>query len=130
MIENSSKSSTPIEPWFITGLIDAEGSFTVSVLKSPTTKSGWYVGARFLVTTHVRDLPLLKDIQAFFGGVGKIVILKNYCTFRVDSLRQIVDVIIPHFDKYTLITHKLADYFLFARYWCGWLRQPYHSYGA
>lgn len=43
------------------------------------------------------------------------------------TLRQIVDVIIPHFDKYTLITHKLADYLLFARYWCGWLRQPYHS---
>lgn len=81
MIENSSKSSTSIEPWLITGLIDASGSFTVSVLKSPTTKSGWYVGARFLVTTHVRDLPLFQD-PAFFGGVGKIVIFKNSCTFR------------------------------------------------
>jgi len=33
--------------------------------------------------------------------------------FRVQSLEQIHNVIIPYFDKYPLITQKLADYILF-----------------
>ena len=33
--------------------------------------------------------------------------------FRVRSLTEIVNVILPHFDKYPLITQKLADYLLF-----------------
>jgi hypothetical protein len=31
----------------------------------------------------------------------------------VDSIKQILEVVIPHFDKYPLITQKLADYILF-----------------
>lgn len=33
--------------------------------------------------------------------------------FRVSTLKEIVDVIIPHFDKYPLITKKYSDYMLF-----------------
>nr|ATI20296.1 LAGLIDADG endonuclease [Juglanconis sp.] len=33
--------------------------------------------------------------------------------FRVSSIPQIQNVIIPHFDKYPLVTQKLADYLLF-----------------
>lgn len=66
-----------------------------------------------MTTSHIKDLHLLKEVQGFFGEAGKIVIFKNYCTFRVDSLSQIVDVIIPHFDKYSPVTQKLADYMLF-----------------
>jgi hypothetical protein len=55
----------------------------------------------------------LNDIQTYFGGVGKIVIFKDTCTFRVDSLKQISSVIILHFDKYLPVTQKLGDYLLF-----------------
>src|ERR1700722_13337867 len=34
-------------------------------------------------------------------------------SYRVASLRDITNVIIPHFDKYPLITQKRADYILF-----------------
>ena len=33
--------------------------------------------------------------------------------FRVSTLKDIVNVIIPHFDKYPLITKKYTDYMLF-----------------
>lgn len=36
-----------INPWVITGLIDAKGTFTTSVLKSLSTKSGYNVAAIF-----------------------------------------------------------------------------------
>ena len=33
--------------------------------------------------------------------------------FRVSTLNDIANVIIPHFDKYPLLTKKQADYILF-----------------
>ena len=35
------------------------------------------------------------------------------CAFRITSPKQILENIIPHFDKYNLITKKRADYLLF-----------------
>lgn len=110
---NQPKLFSFLKSWFITGFTDAEGSFTVSVLKSTSVRTGWQVGARFQLTLHIKDLPLLRDIQAFFGGVGKIVLSKEYCTFRVDSLKDIFKVIIPHFNVYPPVTQKLGDYLLF-----------------
>jgi hypothetical protein len=38
---------------------------------------------------------------------------KDRAEYRVSSLSQLTNVIIPHFDKYFLITKKRADYELF-----------------
>lgn len=103
-----------MNPGFVTGLIDAEGSFSVSVLKSSSTKTGWGVNARFKITVHITDLDLMLNLKKFFGeDIGKIVIFKDTCTYRVDKLKDILELIIPHFDKYPLATQKLADYILF-----------------
>ena len=49
-------------------------------------------------------------IQKFFG-VGKITPLtKDSVQFKVTSLKDIINVIIPHFDKFPLITQKRADF--------------------
>jgi len=72
-----------MDPWFVTGLIDAEGSFTVSVLKSSYTKTGWAVNARFKITVHISDIDLMLNLKKFFGediGIGKMVIFKGTCT--------------------------------------------------
>jgi len=58
-------------------------------------------------------LPLLKEIQAYFGGIGIIAEGKKSCRFYVSSLEQLTTIIIPHFIKYPLITQKLADFLLF-----------------
>lgn len=73
------------DPWFVTGLIDAEGSFTISVLKSSSTKTGWGVNARFKITVHINDLDLMINLKKFFEDIGKIVIFKDTCTYRVDK---------------------------------------------
>ena len=110
---NNPKLVSSLKPWFITGFVDAEGSFTVSVLKSSSVRIGWQVGARFQLTLHLKDLSLLKEIQAFFGGAGKIVLSKDSCTFRIDSLKDLLKLIIPHFNVYLPVTQKLGDYLLF-----------------
>ncbi len=102
------------EPWFVSGFADAEGCFLVLVRKSPKNKLGWQLEANFTINLHTRDIELLKLIQAYFGGVGRIGKERNNCRdFSISSLDQILTKVIPHFDKYPLKTQKYADYLLF-----------------
>jgi len=100
--------------WFITGFVDAEGCFMISVRKNSYNKKGYIVEAIFSITQHKRDLALLQQIQAYFGGIGSISKHgKDTYRYVVTSIKQISDFIIPHFDKYPLMTQKLSDYLLF-----------------
>jgi hypothetical protein len=57
---------------------------------------------------------MLRKIHFFFG-VGTIYERENNnsVTYAIQSLRDITNVILPHFDKYPLLTKKRADYVLF-----------------
>jgi hypothetical protein len=63
---------------------------------------------------NIRDSELIKRIQSYFG-VGILVInkAKNSISFSVQSVKDLNNVIIPHFDKYPLLTQKRADFLLF-----------------
>lgn len=105
-----------LDPHFITGFTDAEGSFMISILKSSERWTGWSVGARFEITLHLRDEDLLNQIQAYFQGVGKIYKYgKDKVVYRVNNLEQIITIIIPHFQNYPLNTNKWGDFELFKR---------------
>jgi len=68
------KDKSKLNPWFITGLIDAEGSFIVRLYKNQG-KLGWVVQSIFTIGLHERDLDLLLQIQQFFGG-GLVQLIK------------------------------------------------------
>lgn len=63
---------------------------------------------------HKKDLKLLHSIKSFFG-VGNIHEghTKDLAIYTVPSVKDLVTVIIPHFNKYTLLTKKKADFELF-----------------
>jgi len=103
-----------INPFFITGFTDGEGSFMISVRKSPAHRQGWKVQASFVITLHKKDLELLKSIQSSLGGIGSIDPKgEDMIQLRLFSIEQITNIIIPHFDKYPLLTQKKADFELF-----------------
>lgn len=77
------KESTDVNPWFITGFIDAEGCFSIRVRKTTKTRIGWHVEAVFSICLHLRDLPLLQEIQTYFGGIGRITKGKKLCIFCI-----------------------------------------------
>ena len=63
---------------------------------------------------HLKDRALLESIQSFFR-VAKIYKLgKDFIQLRVESIKDL-PLIIDHFDKYSLITQKRADFELFKR---------------
>lgn len=106
-----------LNPSYVTGFIDGEGSFIVLVLKRETYLTGWNIIPVFTISLHNRDRVLLEKIQSFFGGIGKITTRKkdNSVHYTVKSVKDIVNVIIPHFDKYPLLTQKQADFELFKK---------------
>ena len=85
----------------------------IRVKKNKKYRVGFVVEAYFSITLHEKDISILQDIQRYLG-VGSIrKDVKNKVKYRVESIKNIVNVIIPYFEKYPLITQKLADYLLF-----------------
>lgn len=108
------KNKPTLDPLFVTGFTDAEGSFMAKVNKNSRCKTGWVVSANFTKILHLEDLPLLVGIQKFFGGVGFITkdFKRNQAYFTVVKLCDIINVIIPHFNSYPLLSKKQLDFIL------------------
>ena len=105
---NQSKKKHTLNPNWVTGFCDAESIFTISIVKSKTTSIGLTVSPCFIITLHLKDLELLKLIQAYFGGIGAIYPVGKGCiAFRVSTLDHVLKIM-DHFDKYPLITQKLS----------------------
>lgn len=59
----------------------------------------------------------MSQLKFFFGGIGYVSKHNKTSTveFRVNTLKDLVNVILPHFDNYPLITKKHSDYLLFKK---------------
>lgn len=111
----SSKRKIALNPSFISGFSDAEGSFVVTILKNPRYKIGWNVQARFQIKLHEKDRALLLLIKNYFDNIGYISKINDKSTveFRVSDITSLNNIIIPHFEKYILITNKYKDLIIF-----------------
>jgi len=101
-----------LHPYWITGFSDAESSFSIRIFKDETRRIGWGIKPIFAIELHNQDLFLLKRIQNFFG-VGNIYKHRSNSVYSVQSFKDLSLKIIPHFDKYSLLTKKDKDFFLF-----------------
>lgn len=101
-----------IDPNFLTGFTDAEGSFVLSITKSDNVKSGWVIKPRFSISLHKKDKFVLEAIKNYLG-VGEIYTQgTDSIQYRVFSIKDL-QLVIDHFDKYPLISQKFGDYSLF-----------------
>ena len=108
----SAENKKALDPWYVTGFTDAEGSFNIVVAKSPQARTGWRVQARFIIELHIKDIALLRHIKSFFKNVGTITIndTKKIARYSVVDLNSIVNVIIPHFLNCPLQSAKVIDF--------------------
>jgi hypothetical protein len=102
-----------LNPWFVTGFADAESTFTIIIDKNIKRTAGWRVQAKFQIGLNDRDLDLLLQIQQYFGGIGSIGKSRNIAFYSVSSVKDLTNIIIPHFDLFPLLTQKRADFLLF-----------------
>ena len=78
-------------------------------------RTRWYVKPIFeivLLRKLEKDLALLEQIKSFFnvGSIHKKGLLS--IQYRVQSVKDLAKII-DHYEKYSLITQKQADYLLF-----------------
>lgn len=101
-----------VNPWFITGLVDAEGSFVVNIVKKDRSFSAI---VSFEIALNEKDKNILEMLKEYFS-VGNIFYnsCDNTYKWKVSSIDQLYNIIIPHFNKYYLLTQKRADFELFA----------------
>lgn len=102
-----------MNPYWVSGFVDGEGTFYVGINHNDSMKSGYQVLPEFRVVQHEKDIKVLYALKTYFGaGVVRI----NHDTrqeLRIRSLEHMNKFVIPHFDKYPLLTQKKFDYFKF-----------------
>lgn len=98
----------------ISGFVDGEGCFSLTISKDSSLKIGWRIKLIFKISSHIRDREFLELIKNYFkvGNITKEGL--QSVQYRVSSIVDL-ERIITYLDKYKLITQKYADYELFKK---------------
>lgn len=96
---------------YISGYADGEGCFTVSIAPRATLLVGWEVRPSFSVSQNGDRAEVLHVIQAFFG-CGNIRPDRSDKTLKWETRRldDLVERIVPHFERYPLLSGKRLDF--------------------
>jgi hypothetical protein len=102
-------------PSYISGYVDGEGCFTVSISPRPTILVGWEVRPSLSVSQNGDRSEVLLEIQRYFDcGTLRPDRSDRTLKWEVRSLPLLVDRIIPHFRRYPILSGKRKDFELFA----------------
>ncbi len=100
---------------YITGFTDGEGCFQISISKRSKMKLGLEIRPSFSVSQNKRSKDIIIFLQQYFK-CGGVRFDKNDQTykFEVRSIDDLMKIIIPHFEKYPLMTAKQDDFKIFS----------------
>ena len=111
--------------WVI-GFVDGEGCFSIGFVKQSGRgkrkgyKTGYQVSHELAVTQGEKSLSTLLELQKFFG-IGQVTINRRYDNhkehlyrFVVRKREDLLKIIIPFFEQYSLKTSKNLDFKKFA----------------
>jgi len=108
-----------LDPNFVTGLVDAEGSFMVFIKlnSNNSTKLVRQIQLSFELSLHIKDIDLIYKLKSFFGEAGTIFIpsTRKDARLKITALNDIFNFIIPHFKQYPLHGMKRLDYDLWVQ---------------
>jgi len=129
---NQQERLVGLEHW-IRGFVDGEGCFSIGFVAQPdikdskrpfgrrkSYKTGYQVGHSFVVVQGERSLASLQLLKDYFG-VGKIYRNRRHDNHKEDLFKyavirrdDLLNIIIPFFKKYPLLTAKQQDFERFA----------------
>ena len=102
-------------PSYISGYVDGEGCFSVSIAPKPTLLVGWEVRPSVSVSQNGDRSEVLLLIQRYFDcGTLRPDRSDRTLKWEVRSLPLLRDRIVPHFYTYPLLSGKRQDFELFA----------------
>ena len=94
---------------YISGYVDGEGCFTVSISPRPALLAGWEVRPSLSVSQNGDRAEVLLLIQRYFG-CGRIRLDRSDRTVKWEtrSLDPIRAAVIPHFITYPMLSGEAA----------------------
>ena len=107
VVMRSDREISKFDPNWITGFVDGEGCFHVTITQRKDRKLGMGVQPQITIGLHEKEKALLEEIKNFFS-VGKIYKHgPQTLQLRFESIIEIEEVI-KHFNKYQLKTKKTS----------------------
>lgn len=108
-----------LDPWYVSGFIDGEGSFHVAFYQDANMITGWKVIPEFHVSQRISSRRVLDALVRFFRcGYVKANHQKNpkdvTHVYVVRDRTDLLTKIIPFFRRYPLHTEKAKDFKLFS----------------
>lgn len=110
-----------LNPNYIAGFIDGEGSFSVSIGKHKTLKRGLEVRCEFEIELRADDKEILERICATLG-CGKIYDCSYerygwypHAKYKITSTKDMERILFPFLEKYPLQAKKAKVYKLFRK---------------
>jgi hypothetical protein len=96
---------------FISGVIDGDGSFYISF------EQNGLIIPYFTITNDIFSLPLLESIKKQFKGIGSISKVKgrNAIRYKIMSLNEIIETLIPIVDKNPLLSERNEHFQIFRK---------------
>ena len=114
--------------YYIAGFVDGESSFSVAIIRHPYHITGWMINPVFQVYQHQNYRHVLELCKFVFqtGSIYRKSGIHPVLNFSVDSRRNIIEKIIPFFDKYPLVV-KGNDYLKFREIVMAMEKKEHHT---
>ena len=105
-----------VDPNYISGLTQADGSFFCTISKNAKSKFGIRIRPTFSITQDLNSVSVLESIMKQFK-CGYITINNNThsAEYTVNSLTDLVHIIIPHFSTYKLHSAKQYSFLMMVK---------------
>jgi hypothetical protein len=103
-----------LNPYYVTGLVDGEGSFYVGILPRKLGNVDFEVRPSFSLSQNEKNRSILFKLKEFFGcGTIRPSKKDNTLKYEVRGLKELKEKIIPHFEKFPLEGEKKKDFEVF-----------------
>ncbi|HIE36254.1 MAG TPA: endonuclease [Candidatus Omnitrophica bacterium] len=103
-----------LNPYYVSGFADGEGSFSITISPNVKFNIGWQITPSFSLSQNKNSRAILFKIKNFFGcGSIRPSRKDNTYKYEVRSIKDLKEKIIPHFEKYSLHTAKRKDFNIF-----------------
>ena len=101
---------------YLSGYVDGEGCFCISFNKSSRHSFGWEIRPSFSVSQNSNRREVLKIMKKYFK-CGNIRPDRSDKTlkYEVRSTKELIEKIIPHFEKAPLLSGKQDDFEYFSK---------------
>ncbi len=118
--DNQQERPQGINPWYISGFVDGEGTFHVSFARRTDLPKKWAIIPEFHVSQDFARSSVLEEIKTSFD-CGQIK--QNHrgksndstYVFVVRNRQDLINKIIPFFDRYPMRSSKQKDFLVFAQ---------------